>query len=230
MKTFALIATFALTLANTPLYAGCDILEDPPISEANCENEVQAFSGGDKLSAGPDIAFVNSSDWTRTLHNDVSKGLRNVGSLTMSARLERTADSVLVGKIQAAKPILRGKTLRAVVDDSAWVDVILQRSGANNTLELVSYRYVNGAPQAQSSVTSAPFANLSGQTVAFEVSYSFNAGALNATLNAPGAAQISLTSANFGNVLPSIRLRRGVQPSDSGVTTANFTRGAYSSQ
>jgi hypothetical protein len=222
MKTFALIATFALTLANTPLYAGCDILEDPPISEANCENEVQAFSGGDKLSAGPDIAFVNSSD--------VSKGLRNVGSLTMSARLERTADSVLVGKIQAAKPILRGKTLRAVVDDSAWVDVILQRSGANNTLELVSYRYVNGAPQAQSSVTSAPFANLSGQTVAFEVSYSFNAGALNATLNAPGAAQISLTSANFGNVLPSIRLRRGVQPSDSGVTTANFTRGAYSSQ
>ena len=208
----ALIAM--LFLVSSYANADCDLIEDPPISEVNCNLNL--------------VYLPSGSEWTRLYYKPDTKGLNNAGTLSAAVSVVMSANDALIGKIEASAPMLDQNSVTSSADASAWIDVVLHRSsGGANTVELLAYRYVAGKLQVENSVATTALA--SSATTEFFLDYSFatNAGVATVTANirAAGTKQLlgALSVAQFGQTLPSMKLRRGTQPAASGVLSANFT-------
>ena len=211
MKTIAILSLLISNYA----FAICEIVEDPPVSGFECEMQERMPTG---------------SEWTLVKQNPSSLGLNASGGITLAMTVETNASSALIAKVQAAIPVTDKTTVLAEADDSAWIDVVLHRSSlGENTLELVSYRYISGAPTMLSSTTSAVLG--SGSTAQYSLSFSYNSGiaTLN-VLNSSSAVIGTISQTQFGQVVPVFKVRRGVQPSASGVLTSAFTQTSYWSQ
>ena len=197
-------------------FAICDIIEDPPTSGVECEIHQARMPTG--------------SEWTIVKQNPYSLGLNASGGITLAMNIETNGTSALLAKLQSAVALTDKNTVRAEADDSTWIDVILHRNGSGeNTLELVSYRYVAGVPTQVLSSTSAVLG--SSATVQYSLSFSYNSGI--ATLNVLNSANNvvgSISQTQFGQVVPVFKVRRGVQPSSSGVISSSVTQTAYWSQ
>lgn len=204
-----------LILASSGAYADCDLIEDPPISEVNCN-----------------LTFVylpSGSDWTRLYYNPTTIGLNNVGAMSAAVNVVMSGNDALVGKIEASAPMLNRDSVRAGPDTSGWIDIVLHRNSLGaNSIELVAYRYVSGKLIVENSAITAVLGN--SATTAFGIDYSYvsNAGVATVTANirAAGTNQVvaSLSVAQFGQTLPSMKLLRGTQPAASGVLSATFTQ------
>ncbi len=208
----ALIAM--LILVSSYANADCDLIEDPPISEVNCNL---------------DFAYLpTGSEWTRLYYKPDTKGLNNAGLMSAAVSLVMSGNDALIGKIEASAPMLDQTSVISSADATAWIDVVLHRNSSGaNSIELLAYRYVAGKPQIESSVATAALS--SSATTEFFLDYSFasNAGVatVTASIRAAGTKQLlgSLSVAQFGQTLPSMKLRRGAQSVASGVLSANFT-------
>jgi hypothetical protein len=202
-------------LLSSYAFAGCDLIEDPPISEVNC-NDVR-------------MMVPTGSEWTRLSHNATTNGLKNNGGLSAQVAVELSGSDALVGKIQATNPILDKSSVSAGTDESAWIDLVVHRaSNGSSVLELIAYRYVAGQLQIENSVTTN--ASLSNSaSLGFGVSYTYSANAVTVTIKAANSGTVlsAMTMNNFGQTLPAIKLRRGVQPSASNVLTASFVQNGY---
>ena len=209
MKTLlALLMILASTFAN----AACEIFEDPPVSTANCSlNSVYLPSG---------------SEWTRLYYNPSTIGLNNTGAMSASASVVMSGNDALIGKVEANALMLDGGSVSAGTDLNVWIDVALHRTSSGaNSIELLAYRYVSGKLVLENSVATATLGSTA--TTEFGISYSYASnGTITASVSASGSNQVlaALTVAQFGAVLPSFKLRRGVQPAGSGVVSANFTQ------
>ena len=209
----ALIAM--LILVSSYANADCDLIEDPPISEVNC-NLDRAY-------------LPTGSEWTRLYYNPDTKGLNSAGALSAAVSVVMSGNDALIGKIEASSPMLDQGSVSASADTSAWIDVVMHRSSAGaNTIELLAYRYVAGKLQVESSVTTAILGSSATTDVGLDYSFATNAGVATVTANirAAGTNQLlgSLSVAQFGQTLPSLKLRRGTQPAASGVLSASFTQ------
>ena len=208
----ALIAL--LILVSTFAHADCDLVEDPPISEVNCNTQ---------------LAFLPSgSEWTRLYYNPATRGLNGAGAMSAAVSVVLSGNDALIGKIEASAPMLDGASVSAGPDTNAWIDVVLHRSNAGeNSIELVAYRYMSGKLVVESSVSTMALGSMA--TTAFNIGYSYASNS-SVTVNIRDAAnnQIvgSLSVAQFGQTLPSMKLRRGTQPAASGVLSASFTQSA----
>ena len=204
-----------LILASSVANADCDLIEDPPISEVNCNLNLAYLPSG--------------SEWTRLYYNPTSVGLNSVGVMSAAVNVVMSSNDALVGKIEASAPMLNHDSVKAGADTSGWIDVVLHRNSLGaNSIELLAYRYVAGKLIVENSVTTAVLG--SSATTAFGIDYSYvsNAGVATVTANirAAGTNQVvaTLSVAQFGQTLPSMKLRRGTQPAASGVLSANFTQ------
>ncbi len=208
MKTLFAMLILLSSFAN----ADCDLIEDPPISEVNCN-----------LDSG---YLPSGSEWTRLYYNPTTSGLNSTGSMSAAASVVMSANDALIAKVEASAPMLDRASVSAGTDASAWIDVVLHRSSAGaNTIELIAYRYVAGKLVVQGSVSTAALG--SSATTEFGIDYSYTMGAgVTVHIRAAGTNQIAaaLSVAEFGQTLPSLKLRRGTQPADSGVLSANFTQ------
>ena len=208
----ALIAM--LILVSSFANADCDLIEDPPISEVNCNlNSVYLPSG---------------SEWTRVYYNPATIGLNNAGVMSAAVSVVMTGSDALIGKIEASSPMLDRSSVSAALDSSAWIDVVLHRSSAGaNSIELIAYRYMSGKLVVESSVYTAALGTAA--TTAFNIGYSYaNNSSVTVNIRAAANNQIvgALSVAQFGQTLPSMKLRRGSQPAASGVLSASFTQSA----
>jgi hypothetical protein len=208
----ALIAM--LILVSSFANADCDLIEDPPISEVNCNLD--------------SVYLPTGSEWTRLFYNPKTMGLNDTGVMSAAVSVVVNGSDVLIGKVEASEPILDSASVSASTDTSAWVDVVLHHSSAGeNSIELLAYRYVEGKLMLEDSVSTTTLST--SATAAFNIDYSYasNSGV---TVNIRAAANNeivgSLSVAQFGQTLPSMRLRRGTQPAASGVLSAGFTPGA----
>ena len=201
-----------LILASTSANAACDLFDDPPSSTANCNLNLAYLPSG--------------SEWTRLYYNPSTKGLDNSGGLDVSTSVVMSGNDALIGKIEANVAMLDASSARAGTDSSVWMDVVLHRTSAGaNSIELLAYRYVSGKLALESSVTTVTLGSTA--TTEFGISYNYASnGTITASVRAPGSNQVlaSLSVAQFGAVLPSFKLRRGVQPASSGVISASFTQ------
>ena len=136
-----------------------------------------------------------------------------------------SANDALIAKVEASAPMLDRASVSAGADTSAWIDVVLHRSNIGaNSIELIAYRYVAGKLVVEGSVSTAALG--SSATTEFGIGYSYNVSTgVTAHIRVAGTNQIaaSLSVAEFGQTLPSMKLRRGTQPAASGVQSANFT-------
>lgn len=208
MKTLYAMLLLVSSFAN----AHCDIIEDPPISEINCNLR--------------SVYLPTGSEWTRLYYNPKTSGLNSVGTLGASVNVVMSANDALIGKIEASAPMLDSSSVSASTDTSAWIDVVLHRSGVGaNTIELIAYRYVAGVLVLEGTAATAVLG--SSATTAFGIDYSFATGTgVTANIRALGSNQVaaSLSVGAFGQTLPSMKLRRGTQPTASGVQSASFTQ------
>lgn len=208
MKTLLAMLILVSSVAN----ADCDLIEDPPISEVNCNLE--------------SVYLPSGSEWTRLYYNPVSSGLNSAGSMSAAASVVMNGNDALIAKVEASAPMLDRASVSAGTDTSAWIDVVLHRNslGANN-IELIAYRYVAGKLVAEGSASSTTLG--SSTTTEFGIDYSYSAGTgITANIRAAGSNLVaaSLSVAQFGQTLPSMKLRRGTQPAASGVLSASFTQ------
>ncbi len=204
-----------LILISSYANADCDIIEDPPISEVNCNLNLAYLPSG--------------SEWTRIYFNPTTTGLYDTGGMSAAVSVTMNSNDALIGKVEASSPLLDRGTVSAGADTNAWIDVVLHRNSTGaNSIELLGYRYVGGKPVLENSVTTANLGSTA--TTEFGISYSFTtiAGVATVTTNvrAAGTNQLvaSLSVAQFGQILPTMKLRRGTQPANSGVLSANFTQ------
>ncbi len=208
MKALLALLILASTFAN----AGCELFEDPPVSSANCNLNIAYLPSG--------------SEWTRLYYNPSTKGLDNTGALSATASVVMSGNDALIGKIEANASMLDGGSVSAGADLSVWIDVVLHRtSSGENSIELLAYRYVSGKLALECSVATATLGSTA--TTEFAISYSYASnGTITASVRASGSNQVlaSLSVAQFGQILPSLKLRRGVQPGGSGVVSASFTQ------
>lgn len=212
MKVVALLSLLVSNYA----FALCEIVQDPPTSEVECEMHLARMPTG--------------SEWTIVKQNPYSLGLNANGGITLDFNVETNGTSALLGKLQATVPLIDKDTVRAEVDDSSWIDVLLQRSSSGqNTIELISYRYVAGVPTAQATTTTSELGT--GTTLQYKLSFSYASGiaSLN-VLNSSNSVVGSISQTQFGQVVPIFKVRRGVQPSGSGVISSSFTQTDYWSQ
>ena len=213
MKTLKTLIAM-LILVSSYANADCDLIEDPPISEVNCNLSRPYLPTG--------------SEWTRLYYNPDNKGLNDAGALSAAVSVVMSGNDALIGKIEASSPLPNQDSVSASADSSAWIDVVLHRSSAGaNTIELLAYRYVAGKLEVESSVTTSALGSSAMTEFGLDYSYATNAGLATVTANirAAGTNQLlaSLSVAQFGQTLPSLKLRRGTQPAASGVTSASFT-------
>ena len=210
MKTLLALLILVSSVAN----ADCDLIEDPPISEVNCNLE--------------SVYLPTGSEWTRLYYNPASSGLSSVGSMSVAASVVMSGNDALIAKLEASAPMLDRASVSAGTDASAWIDVVLHRSSAGaNTIELIAYRYVAGKLVVAGSTATAALG--SSATVEYGISYSYNVSTgVTAHIRSAATNQIaaSLSVPDFGQALPSLKLRRGTQPADSGVLSADFTQRA----
>jgi hypothetical protein len=206
---FSNLFAAVILLTSQVAFAGCDIYEDPPISEVDCSVEMFRAPTG--------------SEWTWVSFNPGTKGLLAQGNLSAQASVKLNDSAALVGQVLAKSPQTDKNTVRSATDESSWMDIVLERSAGSLRLKLVSYQYVAGVPTQMNSVVSAWLSQ--GNTQNFHVAYTYNQGVLDVQLaSAAGQpAWISLQQSSFGTVVPALKLRRGVQPSDSGVLEASFS-------
>lgn len=212
MKAFALASLLASNLA----FAACEVVLDPPASDINCEVQLARLPTG--------------SEWTTVRQHPFSLGLNANGGITLDMSTETNASSALLGKLQAASARVDKNTVRSEADDSAWIDVLLHRdSSGQNTLEMISYRYVAGVPtMVASQVTSALG---SSSTVQYKLSFSYSSGI--ATLNVLNTSNTvvgSLSQTQFGQVIPVFKVRNGLQPSGTGVISSSLSPSSYWSE
>ena len=204
-----------LILVSSFANADCDLIEDPPISEVNCNLNLAYLPTG--------------SEWTRLYYNPGTSGLNDAGVLSAAVSVTMSGNDALIGKIEASAPMLNQESVSASADTSAWIDVVIHRSSTGaNSIELLAYRYVAGKLVVENSVSTVDLG--SSATTEFGVGYSYatTAGVATVTANirAAGSNQLlaTLSVAQFGQTLPTLKLRRGTQPAASGVLTANFTQ------
>jgi hypothetical protein len=206
-------ALLALTfLVSAYAHAECDLIEDPPISEVNCNLEL--------VTPAP-----TGSEWTRLFYNPSSVGLNSSGTMAAAVNLQLSANDALVAKVEATVPLLdKNNTVRAAVDASSWIDAIVHRNSTGNVLELIRYRYVEGKVQQQASVLSSAFGTAA--STVFGINTQYAAGTVTVNITSPGSNAViaTLSATQFGQTLPSMRLRRGVQPVGSGVLSAVFSK------
>ncbi len=204
-------ALIALTLlVSAYAHAECDLIEDPPISEVNCNLQL--------VTPAP-----TGSEWTRLFYNPSSIGLNSSGTMQAVVNLQLSTNDALVAKVEATTPLLdKNNTVRAAVDASTWVDAIVHRNSTGNVLELIRYRYVEGKVQQQASVFSSQFGTTASTAFGINTSYAAGTVTVNITSGTNNAVVATLVATQFGQTLPSMRLRRGVQPVGSGVLSASF--------
>lgn len=203
---FALIILFS-SFAN----AECGLNEDPPTVNGCNLNFVYLPSG---------------SEWTRLFYNPSSSGLNNSGAMSAIASVVMSANDSLIGKVEANVPMLNGNSVIAGTDSTVWIDVVLHRSSEGaNTIELIAYRYASGMLMVEDSVISSTLGTTA--TTEFGIDYSYtSSGTVTANIRAIGVAQAlaTLSVSQFGQTMPSFKLRRGTQPTESGVLSASFTQ------
>jgi hypothetical protein len=208
MKALLAMLILVSSLAN----ADCDLIEDPPISEVNCNLD--------------SVYLPSGSEWTRLYYNPTTSGLNNTGSMSAAVSVVMSANDALIAKVEASAPMLDRASVSAGTDASTWIDVVLHRSSLGaNSIELIAYRYVAGKLVVQGSASTAVLG--SSATTEFGIDYSYTMGAgVTVHIRVAGTNQIaaSLSVAEFGQTLPSLKLRRGTQPAVSGVLSANFTQ------
>jgi hypothetical protein len=206
MKILLFVA--ALLFSNSAL-SGCEILEDPPISEMNCTDESLRMPVG--------------GEWTEISHNPSSTGLFSNGSLVISAQTELSSGSAAVGKFKAKSAGMVGSTVKLVDYGDVWVDVVLNRQSNNvYKIDLIAYRYVEGKLTQISANNGIHLGNSS--TANYQLAYTFGSGSLTAQVKSSSGSLLGqLTIANFGDVLPMVSARRGTQSSGSNVTSAAFS-------
>lgn len=205
----ALLAMMILVSAYAT--ADCGLMEDPPTAPGCAVNLAYLPSG---------------SEWTRLFHNPSSSGLNNSGTMSASASVVMSGSDALIGKIEANAPMLNGSAVIAGTDSTVWIDVVLHRSNEGaNSIELIAYRYAAGKLVVEDSVVTSTLGTTA--TTEFGIDYSYTSSAT-VTANIRGAptSQLlaSLSVAQFGQTLPSFKLRRGTQPAASGVLSASFTK------
>ena len=210
MKALLAMLIIVSSFAN----ADCDLIEDPPISEVNCNLD--------------SVYLPSGSEWTRAYYNPTTSGLNNAGAMSAAVSVVMASSEALIGKIEASAPMLDQESVSAGPDGNAWIDVVLRRNSAGaNSIELLAYRYVGGKLEVENSAASASLGGSATTVFGIDYSYGSNAGVTSVTANirAAGTNQVvaSLSVAQFGQTLPSMKLRRGTQPTASGVTSANFT-------
>ncbi len=208
MKALLVMLILVSTFAN----AGCELLEDPPISGANCYlNRAYLPSG---------------SEWTRLYYNPSSKGLNNSGAMSATASVVMSGNDALIGKVEANSPMLDSGSVSAGTDSSVWIDVVLHRNSIGaNSIELIAYRYAFGKLVVENSVVTATLGTTATSEYGLDYSYASD-GTVTTNIRAAGSNLVlaSLNVAQFGQTLPSFKLRRGVQPAASGVSSASFTQ------
>lgn len=212
MKALALLSLLVSNYA----FALCEIVQDPPTSEIECEVQLARLPTG--------------SEWTLVKQNPYSLGLNSIGGITLDVDTETNGTSALLGKLHAAVPFIDKNTVRAEIDDSSWIDVLLRRSSSGeNTIELISYRYIAGVPVTLGTATTSALGN--STNLEYKLSFSYVAGiaTLN-VLNSSNGVIGSLSQSQFGQVIPIFKVRRGVQPSGTGVVTSGFEQTAYWSE
>ena len=149
-----------------------------------------------------------------------------LASMSAAVSVVMSANDALIAKVEASAPMLDRASVSAGTDASTWIDVVMHRSSLGaNSIELIAYRYVAGKLVVQGSASTAVLG--SSATTEFGIDYSYTMGAgVTVHIRVASTNQIaaSLSVAEFGQTLPSLKLRRGTQPAVSGVLSANFTQ------
>ncbi len=205
-------ALFALIiLFSSFAKAECGLNEDPPTVNGCNLNFVYLPTG---------------SEWTRLFYNPSSSGLNNAGAMSANASVVMSANDALIGKVEANVPMLNGNSVIAGTDSTVWLDVVLHRSSEGaNTIELIAYRYASGKLLLEDSVVTSSLGTTA--TTEFGIDYSYTSrGTVTANIRALGSSQVlaAMSVAQFGQTLPSFKLRRGTQPTGSGLLSASFTQ------
>jgi hypothetical protein len=202
------LAFAALFLANSA-FAGCDLVEDPPISETNCNDYA--------------LSMASSSPWTMVLANPSNFGLLSNGSISVSATLSASDGSTVVGQILPTQAgLVSGKVnaKAATVNDS--VELVLAKTGSTQTMQLRVLR--------AGVLESTHSANLpSGTSTSFDLSYGFVNGQMNVQVHSAASQLLNVSVSDFGLTLPRLMLRRGADVTN-GVSTAAFVQTSYSGQ
>jgi hypothetical protein len=209
MKALLLLATL---ISNVAIASQCEILEDPPVSDVICYEQ------------RPNPMPIGS-EWTRLYANPTSLGLFSNGGLTADISLQMNANTALVGQLLPTGPDLLGTSkVWSKELSSAWVNVDLQHAAnGSNYLQITSYSSSGGVTSVTGNATSQPVG--SGTAASYRLSYTFSAGALNISVKSSTAQILAqLSVANFGQTLPTMKLRRGAQPVASGLVSANFVQ------
>ena len=84
MKTLILVSAICFS---TFAFGYCDLIEDPPVNGANCNQEALRMPVG--------------GEWTEVSHNASANGLYANGSLTVAASVNLTGSSALVAKVNS---------------------------------------------------------------------------------------------------------------------------------
>jgi hypothetical protein len=203
------IATLSFLLFASPLFAGCDLIEDPPVSESNC-NEY-GFS------------MAASSPWTLLQANPANFGLLSIGSINASASLTAANGATVVAQILPMQPgLANGKVGAKAASTNDKVELVLNKTGATQSLQL---NVIRNGTVAQSYSSNLP----SASNTSFDLSYGFLQGELNVKVHSGSGQNFNINVSGFGQTLPLMMLRRGAD-AGSQVSAAAFTQTGYSGQ
>jgi hypothetical protein len=212
-RSILLATSLFFSAISSNVWSFCDIIEDPPISETNC-NQLRL--------ATPTPGF------TAVAPNPEGYGLLNTGGMSAAVATSMTANEGLAAKVLPTTSSLSTTGLKATVVENQWIEVRINKLSGQQQLSIQSYQ-LNAQNQAvlMGSAQSAWLASTA--VTSFDMAYEFNQGQVIVKLLAP-ESKVSLTQlqvSNFGSKLPAMQIRRGAQPADSGFAAADFARLTY---
>jgi hypothetical protein len=210
MNTLSKIFATLTLIACAPFAsAGCDLIEDPPVSESNCNDYV--------------FSQPQNAPWTLLQANPTNFGLLSIGSISATASVTAADGATLVAQILPKQAgLIGGKVNAKTAPSNDKVELVLLQSASSKSLQLNVLR--------AGAVTQTYSANLPSASAAnFSVSYAFVQGEMNVAVHAASGQLLNVNVPSFGQTLPSFMLRRGVDPT-SQVTAAAFTQTGYSGQ